>query len=295
MYISKKDLPACKKEHAFLLMNQYYEVDKLLGMSFCDKIGDLDNFKALTNKANQYIPTIGFAWKFAEFIFLERNFQKDRNNNGNKLRNVFAYPHPAWFLLNAQGTRFTNTKHKESENFAKEIDLEPLEYHLTRRTKGFSANIPYLKKICPNIYDINLAITKNQAQNAPNFFNDESIEAHIYIRRFDTKEIPDDEEKSAEWLQNLFREKDHFQQNFQKHGSFFHDLEPIEPITLKPRLVCLLNTVGWIFVTISFVIIYFGYLLVKGRFLTFSVGVAVLGHFYYLMNKTISYSQIEKS
>ncbi|XP_063701440.1 1-acyl-sn-glycerol-3-phosphate acyltransferase gamma-like [Culicoides brevitarsis] len=298
IYISKEDLATCGKEHGLLLMNHFYEVDWLLGWVFCDKIGVLGNCKAYAKKAIQYIPTIGWAWKFAEFVFLERNLQKDREIIGKQIRKILAYPHAVWLLLNAEGTRFTKTKHEASVKFAEERGMTPLQYHLIPRTKGFTVSLPYLKENCPNVYDINLAITDDQVEKATisNLLKGEGVEAHMYVQRYDTKSIPDGEEAAAEWLQELFRHKDRMQQNFHKHGSFFHglDIAPIEPITFEPRLACLLNTAGWTLTTLSVMLYYLGLLLLSGRLIPFSIGIGLLGLFYWLLNKSISYSKIEK-
>lgn len=84
-------------------------------------------------KVISYVPTIGWAWKFAEFVFLERNFQKDREIIGEQIRKIMAYPHPGWLLLNAEGTRFTKQKHEASVKFAEERGMTPLKYHLIPR------------------------------------------------------------------------------------------------------------------------------------------------------------------
>lgn len=100
----------------------------------------------------------------------------------------------------------------------------------------------------------------------------------MYVQRYDTKKIPDDEEKAAEWLQELFRHKDRMQQNFHKYGNFFHglDIKPMEPIVFEPRLACLLNTAGWTLVTLSVMLYYLGLLLLSGRLVYFSIGIGIL-------------------
>lgn len=100
----------------------------------------------------------------------------------------------------------------------------------------------------------------------------------MYVQRYNTRDIPDEEEKAAEWLQNLFRHKDRMQQNFHEHGSFFHglDVKPIEPIVFEPRLACLLNTAGWTLTTLTVMLYYLGQLLLSGRLVYFSIGIGVL-------------------
>lgn len=77
-------------------MNHSYEVDWLMGWLFCDYIGILGNCKAFAKKVIQYIPVVGWSWKFAEYIFLERSFDKDKIMIGKQLDEVFDYPHTTW-------------------------------------------------------------------------------------------------------------------------------------------------------------------------------------------------------
>lgn len=39
---------------------------------------------------------IGWSWKFAEFVFLERSFDKDREIITKQLNEIFDYPDPVW-------------------------------------------------------------------------------------------------------------------------------------------------------------------------------------------------------
>lgn len=84
------------KEHTLLLMNHTYEIDWLVGWMFCEKSGVLGNCKAYAKKAIQYIPAVGWSWKFAEFIFLERSYDKDKEIIDKQLNEVFDYPDPVW-------------------------------------------------------------------------------------------------------------------------------------------------------------------------------------------------------
>lgn len=84
------------KEHALLLMNHTYEIDWLVGWMLCEKVGVLGNCKAYAKKAISYIPAVGWAWKFAEFCFLDRSFDKDKEIIGRQISEIFDYPDPVW-------------------------------------------------------------------------------------------------------------------------------------------------------------------------------------------------------
>ena len=150
------------KEHVLLLMNHKYEIDWLAGWMICDKVGVLGNCKAYAKKAIRYVPCMGWAWWLAEFVFLNRDYDKDKEIIAKQLKIVFSYPDPTWLLLNAEGTRFTPGKHEASVKFAQERGMTPLKHHLIPRTKGFTASMPTLRGICPVIYDINLAFKSDE-------------------------------------------------------------------------------------------------------------------------------------
>jgi len=102
------------KEHGLLLMNHTYEIDWLTAWMITDKLGNLGGTKAYAKKMLRYVPVLGWVWWMAEFIFLDRNFEKDKVVIKTQLKEVFSYPDPVWLLLNAEGTRFTPAKHELS-------------------------------------------------------------------------------------------------------------------------------------------------------------------------------------
>lgn len=286
------------KEHVLLLMNHTYDIDWLIGWMLCEKVGVLGNCKAYAKKVIQYIPAIGWSWKFAEFVFLERSFDKDKETIGRQINEIFDYPDPVWLLLNAEGTRFTEKKHEASVKFAQERGMTVLKHHLIPRTKGFTASLPYLKEKCPCILDIQLAFKKDEKVEPTigNLLHGRSVTGHMYIRRIDMKSLPDKEDEAAEWMQELFRFKDKLQDSFHTNGDFFTGtgLTPIEPIVYKPTIGTLGNLVFWAIVTLTPILYYLVGLLFSGRLLSFLIGLAIILLFYILMQKTIGMSKISK-
>lgn len=298
LYVSDEDIKYCGTEHVLLLMNHTYEIDWLIGWMFCEKVRVLGNCKAYAKKVIQYIPTIGWAWKFAEFVFLERSFEKDREIIGRQINEIYDYPDPVWLLLNAEGTRFTEQKHEASVKFAQEKGMVPLKHHLIPRTKGFTASLPYLRKKCPAVLDIQLAISKDSAVKPTifNILNGKPITAHMCVRRIPTASLPENEEEAAAWLHELFREKDRMQDSFHRHGNFFTDSGIAERplLTLHRRTSTLLNTVFWVAATLTPMLYYLMKLLFSGEILYFSIGAGIIFAFYMLMVKAIGMSKISK-
>lgn len=137
-------------------------------------------------------------------------------------------------MLNAEGTRFTETKHEASVKFAQDRGMPVLKHHLIPRTKGFTASLPYLKKKCPSILDIQLAFNKSDPVEPTigNLLRGRQITGHMYVRRIDMQSLPDNETDAAEWLQEFFRFKDKLQDSFHTHGDFFtgSGVTPMEPV-----------------------------------------------------------------
>lgn len=46
------------------------------------------------------MPTLGWAWKFAESIFLERSWEKDKETIGAQIRELADYPDTMWVSIN---------------------------------------------------------------------------------------------------------------------------------------------------------------------------------------------------
>lgn len=158
--------------------------------------------------------------------------------------------------------------------------MPELQHHLIPRSKGFTASLPFLKNKCPGLYDIQLAFKADDKYEptVANLLHGHSVNGYMHVRRIDMKSIPDGEDEAAEWLQNLFREKDELQESFHKHGDFFTGsrFKKVEPVLQKPSLATLLNTVIWSIVTLTPMLYYLVRLLFSGELLYFSIGVAII-------------------
>ncbi|CAG2060647.1 unnamed protein product, partial [Timema podura] len=201
----------CGKEHGYLLMNHRYEIDWLMGWFFCERMSLLGNCKTYAKKSIQYVPILGWAWKFGECIFLERSWEKDKEIIGRQIRELVDYPDSMWLLLMAEGTRFTHEKHEASKIFAREKGLPQLNHHLVPRTKGFTSSIPYLRGRPAAVYDIQIAFKKSDKEpTVMRMLLGLPVEAHLYVERIPLEQIPEAEEACAQWLHELYQKKVRF-------------------------------------------------------------------------------------
>ena len=140
--------PHSRKDSAPLIMEREM---------FSQMFSSLQSSKVFMKKAIKWIPIVGWSWQFAEIIFLERNWEKDKAVMEKQVANLVDYPDPVWLLLFAEGTRYTAAKHAASIEFAQRAGLEPLQHLFMPRTKGFLLTVDQVRGRFPAIYSCTLA------------------------------------------------------------------------------------------------------------------------------------------
>ena len=77
------------------------------------------NPKGLTlKKMLKYVPTVGWAWGLSDFIFLDRNWEKDKQTLTKGMSDLATYPSSVWLLLFAEGTRLSPEKLELSQKLS---------------------------------------------------------------------------------------------------------------------------------------------------------------------------------
>lgn len=284
------------REHSLIIMDHHYELDWLYGWMVGDRCQLLGNCRVYVKKMLQYVPIIGWAWKLSDVVFLERNWEKDKDNLARKLNQLLDYPSPVWILLCPEGTRFSPEKHAASCEFAASRGLPQLQHHLLPRTKGFSFTVSKLDptKIAA-VYDVTLVA--GRGSSAPPTLTSalcgRETEANMYIRKFALEDIPKDEEGSAGWLLQLFQEKDRLKESFIQTGDWAQQSGlPSQPCHSIERRCCSLVVMG---VLNSLVNIPLLYLLVTGGFTTRLVLAVVYSLSWLAMRKLVNITKISKS
>ncbi|XP_063220016.1 1-acyl-sn-glycerol-3-phosphate acyltransferase gamma-like isoform X2 [Bacillus rossius redtenbacheri] len=288
----------CGKEHGYLVMNHRYEVDWLLGWVFCERLKLLGNCKTYAKKSIQYVPTMGWAWKFGESIFLERNWEKDKEIIGKQLKELIQYPDAMWLLLMAEGTRFTHEKHEISKKFARDKGLPELKHHLTPRTKGFTSSVPYLRGKVGAIYDIQIAFKHTEKEPTVNqMLYGKPVEAHMYVERIPLEDVPEEEEACAQWLHQLYQKKDSMTDSFIRNNDFFLEsgVRRVDGFRLQRRYYSMINTLTWAFIVLVPMLYYLFRILTSGSTLETTFGVAIIVVFFILRYLMIGMTKISKA
>lgn len=299
LYVDKEEYDKYYgKEHSYCVMNHTYEIDWLLGWMIADRIHLLGNCKAYIKKALQYMPVLGWAWKFSEFVILERSFEKDKEIIHTQIKELAEHPDPMWLLMFPEGTRFTPDKHKASEDFARQRNLPELKYHLQPRTRGFIASLPSMKGKVPSVYDIVVAFKDDEPikPTISNLMQGNTITAHVYMKRTPMEDLPASEPEQEKFLRDMFVRKDKLRDSFIRTGDFFatSGIPRLAPFRVNRRTHPLVNMTVWSFIILCPMMYYLIMLLFSGNMIYISIGACIIVFFMGLLYKTVAMSKISK-
>lgn len=116
------------------------------------------------------------------------------------------------------------------------------------------------------------------APTISNLLNGNGVKAHMFVRRIPLDNVPEDEEQAAQWLQEMFRDKDRIQDSFHTTGSFFKTSGFKEPksVIMQPRLSTLINFVVWAAFSLSTILYYLVSSLCSQSWVGLSVAIGIL-------------------
>jgi len=233
LYLGPQELAHFGKEKAIVVMNHKGELDWVISWICSDHFRVLQNCKCMVKSILRFVPIIGWAFWFNEFVFLKRSLEKDRITLQKSFKRLCQSAHNFWMLIFCEGTRFTDAKHAKSVAFAKERGLPPLKYHLLPRTKGFHITMNGLKETVDAVYDVTVVFRSDDDPTLHDLVKAKPCVADVACRRIPLKDIPDDEQGAADFLHQLYREKDAAVVYHKEHGEFPSNGKGMEQENLK--------------------------------------------------------------
>ncbi|KAI4176604.1 MAG: hypothetical protein LQ343_000895 [Gyalolechia ehrenbergii] len=177
------------------------------------------------------IPIIGWGMQFSQFIFLKRNWEKDKDRLAAHLQKLNSNTlSPMWLMLFPEGTNLHPVTRKSSRKWADKNKIPDMQHQLLPRSKGLQFCIQQLRKTVPYLYDCTIAYEGvSTGQYASEIFTIQAAyfggkppkSVNMYWRRFDVWSIPVDNNKDFDnWLRARWIEKDQLLENYQKTGRF---------------------------------------------------------------------------
>lgn len=176
------------------------------------------------------IPVIGWGMQFCQFIFLKRNWEKDKNNLSRHMRKLNNPTDPMWLMLFPEGTNLAPNTRKRSRKWADKNKMADMRHTLHPRSTGIQFCLKELRKTVKYVYDCTIAYEGVQrGQFAQDIFTIKASylegrppkSVNMYWRRFPIASIPLDDDKAFErWLRKKWIEKDHLIEIYLHSGKF---------------------------------------------------------------------------
>ncbi|KAG9136283.1 hypothetical protein Leryth_003866 [Lithospermum erythrorhizon] len=254
------------------------------------RVGCLGTGLALIKKEARYLPVLGWSMWFSDYIFLERNWAKDQDRLKTGLDGLNGFPLPFWLALFVEGTRFTPEKLLAAQEYAQSAGLPIPRNVLIPRTKGFVTTITHLRSFVPAIYNMTLAIPKDEPRpTLLRLLRGRSSTVHLHLQRHLMNELPETETGIAKWCKDAFVEKDDLLERHRTKDSFgiseSHDIG-------RPKR-SLMVVLSWSFILLFGVIKFFEWCpFTKGE-VAFCIAFLVIVMF--LMQILVVFSQSEQS
>ncbi|KAK7335799.1 hypothetical protein VNO80_27853 [Phaseolus coccineus] len=197
------------KENALVICNHRSDIDWLIGWVLAQRSGCLGSTVAIMKREIKFLPVLGWSMWFAEYIFLERNWTKDETSLKSSFKHLEHMPPPFWLALFVEGTRFTQTKLLQAQEFAASKGLPIPRNVLIPRTKGFVTAVNNLRTFVPAIYNCTYAVPKSEASpTLLRIFKGISSSVKVQIKRQKMVELPETDDGIAQWCKDAFVAKD---------------------------------------------------------------------------------------
>ncbi|KAJ9062280.1 hypothetical protein DSO57_1012496 [Entomophthora muscae] len=184
----------------------------------------------------KYLPIFGWSLYLIGMLFIKRNWLSDHKKIDKVFHTFLHNRLPVWLITYPEGTRFTQKKKQESDEFCKSRNLEPFKNVMYPRVKGTVSSIKKLRHShVRHLYDITMAYSSkrpNGFRKNPNPFEihyheqlSPNYRFHIHVDKFLLEDLPTDDQELADWIVERFRVKDKFLETL-KAKSWVDNLDP---------------------------------------------------------------------
>jgi len=203
----------------------------------------LSSLKILLKGDLAYVPFYGWGMAFFEYVFLARNWRKDRRPLETKLRSFREDRLAAHVLIFPEGTTLNERSQTKGNVYNKENGRPTFEYLISPRTTGFRACMDAMtatlengEKQYPSVYDITVAYDGFHGE-VPDwelgFGRAEDTDigqldcflagrsqkcVHVHFKKYEGKDVDED------FLDNRWKEKDALLSAFRENQTFPKDM-----------------------------------------------------------------------
>ena len=180
------------------------------------------------------IPVIGWGMQFSQFIFLKRNWEKDKPRLATHLQKFNKPKLPMWLMIFPEGTNLADSTRERSKQWAAKNGIDDMKHQLLPRSTGLHFMLEQLQDTTEWVYDCTIAyegVPRGEfAQDiytvkASYFGGRPPKSVNMYWRRFAISSIPLNDSRAFEhWLRARWTEKDNLIEYYYQHGHFPADV-----------------------------------------------------------------------
>lgn len=219
-------------ERVILICNHRTELDWIYIWCLAIRKGRLGAVKyALKSAAGSY-PLFGWVFHTMEFLFLERNWERDRATIQSTLATFKDPSMPLWFIIFPEGTDFSEAKRQRGNEFARDNGLPEVEHLLQPRHRGLSTALGVLGGSIDAVYDVTVAYKKPSPRFSEAFLGRQPTHVYMHVKRYKVDDLPADPDHVSSWLYDVWQGKDRLLTGFYENGLFPGSLPVRAPTAL---------------------------------------------------------------
>ncbi len=103
------------------------------------------------------IPILGWGMQFSQFIFLKRNWEKDKPRLAAHLQKLNKPSDPMWLMMFPEGTNLAPSTRESSKKWADKNGYKDMRHQLLPRSTGLHFCLQQLQKTVDYVYDCTIA------------------------------------------------------------------------------------------------------------------------------------------
>jgi 1-acyl-sn-glycerol-3-phosphate acyltransferase len=207
------------RENVIVIANHQQMTDITFAMFLARAKGRLGDMKWFVKDIIKWVPGVGWGMFFLDCLFVKRRWADDERSIRATFSAFIREKIPVWLISFVEGTRLTERKLAQSQEYARSQGL-PLPHHtLVPRLKGFVASVQGLREHVDAVYDVTIGYVGG-VPNLWQYIRGEARLAHLHVRRFPIASLPQAEAELGQWLMARWQEKDQLLETFYRSGSF---------------------------------------------------------------------------
>lgn len=215
----KKMINENKDKIDIIICNHTSTFDFLIIMSYLLEF-DIDSINFVLKNEISYVPGFGFVIYANTDIKLNRNWEQDKETLGNQLNKLKPNGKKQVILIFPEGTRLTEKKLKEGQDFSLKNNLPVYENLMVPKAKGLWFIINNLKESekLGRIWDTTLIFPNflQKTINSADLFGKSMGDINMIWREVELTNDYKNIDKFKKWLMDIWVTKDSFMKHYNK-------------------------------------------------------------------------------